>query len=119
MMMDHYVHRYQVAGLNFLNLIENSGRNRIVEIHNSTKTFKENTTDELRTAYKNIEEELIYRRDEIFDIFKEDLQKILEVIHQKGYKLQLIDYDDEERKIEIHNVMQFDVYDPVIETSEF
>lgn len=75
--------------------------------------------DNLRQLYKNIEEELLYRRDKVFDSFKEELQRILEMIHQKGYKLQLIDYDNEERKIEIHNVMQFDVYDPVIETSEF
>lgn len=91
----------------------------IVEIHDSTVVYKEKTTDELRTTYKNVEEELIYRRDEVFDAFKEDLQKILEMIHQKGYKLRLIDYNNEERKIEIHNVMQFDVYDPIIETLEF
>lgn len=119
MMMDPYVYRYQVRGLNFLNLIENSGRNMIVERHDSALFYKENTTDELRTSYKNIEEELIYRRDKVFYDIKEDLQKILDMIHQKGYKFQLIDYDNEEKKIEIHNVMQFDIYDPVIETSEF
>ena len=91
----------------------------MMEIHDSTVVYKEKTTDELRTTYKNIEEELIYRRDEIFDAFKEELQKILEMIHQKGYKLRLIDYDNEEREIEIHNVMQFDVYDPIVETLEF
>lgn len=90
----------------------------MMEIHDSTVVYKEKTTDELRTTYKNIEEELIYRRDEIFDASKEELQKILEMIHQKGYKLQVIDYDNEEKKIEIRNVMQFDIYDPVIETSE-
>lgn len=89
-----------------------------MEIYDSKVIYKEKTTDELRTTYKDIEEELIYRRDKIFDASKEDLHKILEMIHQKGYKLQVIDYDNDEKKIEIHNVMQFDVYDPVIETSE-
>lgn len=116
MMMDPYVYRFRVIGLDFLNLQENLERNTIVEIHDS-KVYK--TTDELRTTYKNIEEELIYRRDEVFDTFKEDLQKIIEMLHSEGYKLQVIDYEDEENKIEIHNVMQFDVYDPVIENSEF
>lgn len=90
----------------------------MMEIHDSTVIYKEKTTDELRTTYKNIEEELIYRRDEVLDDSKEDFKKILEMIHQKGYKLQVIDYDNEEKKIEIHNILQFDVYDPVIETSE-
>ena len=90
----------------------------MMEIHDSTVVYKEKTTDELRTTYKNIEEELIYRRDEVLDAAKEEFKKILEMIHQKGYKLQVIDYDNEETKIEIHNVLQFDVYDPVIETSE-
>lgn len=90
-----------------------------MEIHDSTVVYKEKTIDELRTTYKNIEEELIYRRDEVFYEIKEDLQRIIERIYNEGYKLQVIDHDDEERKIEIHNVMQFDVYDPVIETSEF
>ena len=90
-----------------------------MERHDSAIFYKEKTTDELRASYKNIEEELIYRRDKVFDILSEDFQKILEMIHQKGYKLQLIDYYNDERKIEIHNVMQFDVYDPIIETSEF
>ncbi|MBO7697257.1 MAG: hypothetical protein J6Y28_04070 [Acholeplasmatales bacterium] len=44
--------------------------------------------------------------------------KILAQIQEEGYKLQVIDYDDNERRIEIRNVMQFDLYDPVIETSE-
>jgi len=90
-----------------------------MEIPDSTVVYKEKTTNELRTTYKNIEEELIYRRDEVFDSIKEDLHKIFEMLHSEGYKLQVIDYDDEERKIEIHNVMQFDLYDPVIEDSEF
>lgn len=91
----------------------------MMEIHDSTVVYKDKTTDELRSTYKNIEEELIYRRDEVFDTFKEELQRIIEKIHNEGYKLQLIDYDNEEKKIEIHTVMQFDIYDPVIETSEF
>lgn len=89
-----------------------------MEIHDSTVIYKEKTTDELRTSYKNIEEELIYRRDECFYAIKEDLQRILEMIHNEGYKIQLIDYDNDQKKIEIRNVMQFDVYDPIIETSE-
>lgn len=117
--MDPYVYRFRVIGLDFLNLQENLERNTIVEIHDSTAVYKEQTTDALRTSYKNIEEELIYRRDEVFYEIKEDLQRIIEMIHNKGYKLQVIDYDNEKRKIEIHNVMQFDVYDPVIENSEF
>ena len=116
--MDHYVHRYQVAGLNFQNLIGNLERNMIVEIHDSTVVYKEKTTDELRTSYKNIGEELVLRRDEEFYKIKNDLVKILAQIQEEGYKLQVIDYDDDERRIEIRNVMQFDLYDPVIETSE-
>lgn len=89
----------------------------IVEIHDSTVVYKEKTTDELRTSYKNIGEELVLRRDEEFYKIKNDLVKILAQIQEEGYKLQVIDYDDE-RRIEIRNVMQFDLYDPVIETSE-
>lgn len=90
----------------------------MMEIHDSTVIYKEKTTDELRTSYKNIGEELVLRRDEEFYKIKKDLVKILAQIQEEGYKLQAIDYDDNERRIEIRNVMQFDLYDPVIETSE-
>ena len=89
-----------------------------MEIYDSTVNYKDLTTDELRTSYKNIGEELVLRRDEEFYKIKNNLMKILAQIQEEGYKLQVIDYDNEEYKIEIHNVMQFDLYDPIIETSE-
>lgn len=89
-----------------------------MEIYDSTVFYKDQTTDELRTSYKNIEEELVLRRDEEFYKIKNNLMKILTQIQEEGYKLQVIDYGDNERRIEIRNVMQFDLYDPVIETSE-
>ena len=76
------------------------------------------TTEELRSRYKLLLEELINRRDFVFDNHKTNLQEMLQTIHDEGYKLQVVDYDDSEKKIEIKNIYQFDVYDPVIETSE-
>ena len=75
MMMDHYAHRYQVDGLDFQNLLGNSERNMIMG--DTDLRFPENlvvfTTEELRKRYKLISEELINRRDFIFDNLKTNL----------------------------------------------
>lgn len=76
------------------------------------------TTDELRNRYQLLLEELTSRREEVYDTIRDDIKNIIKTVHDEGYKLQIVDYCDDNKRIEIRSSIQFDIYDPIIESSE-
>lgn len=65
-----------------------------------------------------LSEELTSRREEVYDTIRDDIENIIKTVRDGGYKLQIVDYYDDNKRIELRSSIQFDIYDPVIESSE-